>query len=123
MIIYYGCYAMMKQTYKIIQKLETRISGATPNQMDKIARETLKQARKIIVMVIGGSVLAAGVALLFLPGPAFVVIPIGLGILATEFIWARNLLKRIRKEIKNASSRIMGEKHESGQIDERNLQE
>ena len=41
--------------------------------------------------------LLIGVALLVLPGPAFIVIPIGLAILATEYAWARRWLKRVRR--------------------------
>jgi tellurite resistance protein TerC len=59
-------------------------------------RLTLRQARKLIVAVIGTTVLIAGLVLLVTPGPAFVVIPIGLGILATEFIWAQRLLKKVK---------------------------
>ncbi|MDA1142516.1 MAG: PGPGW domain-containing protein [Planctomycetota bacterium] len=47
------------------------------------------------------SLLLFGVALVFLPGPAFIVIPAGLGILALEFRWAQRLLKRIRKRLQN----------------------
>ena len=36
-------------------------------------------------------------ALIVLPGPAFIVIPAGLAILATEFLWARRLLKQVKK--------------------------
>jgi uncharacterized protein (TIGR02611 family) len=39
-------------------------------------------------------ILGAGVALLALPGPAFVVIPIGLAILSLEFTWAERLLEK-----------------------------
>ena len=39
-------------------------------------------------------VLATGVAMLVLPGPAFVVIPIGLAILSLEFAWAEHLLEK-----------------------------
>ncbi|OGL14183.1 MAG: hypothetical protein A3F92_11575 [Candidatus Rokubacteria bacterium RIFCSPLOWO2_12_FULL_71_22] len=60
----------------------------------------LRQARRLVVAVIGGTVLAIGVALLVLPGPAFVVIPLGLAILATEFVWARRVLDRARAEIR-----------------------
>ena len=38
-------------------------------------------------------ILAAGIAMLALPGPAFIVIPIGLAILALEFAWAESLLE------------------------------
>ncbi len=60
---------------------------------------TIRATRRLIVTVVGGTVLAAGVALLVLPGPAFVVIPVGLGILATEFVWARRLLGQVRERI------------------------
>jgi tellurite resistance protein TerC len=50
------------------------------------------------VAVVGGTVLLIGLALLVLPGPAFLVIPLGLGILATEFVWARRLLRRVKRE-------------------------
>lgn len=57
----------------------------------------LRQARRLIVLVVGLTVLLIGIALLVLPGPAFLVIPIGLAILATEFTWARHLLHRIKE--------------------------
>jgi uncharacterized protein (TIGR02611 family) len=41
----------------------------------------------------GFTILAAGVAMLVTPGPAFVVIPIGLAILSLEFAWAETLLQ------------------------------
>lgn len=56
----------------------------------------LRIARKVAVLVIGASVLAFGVALIVLPGPAVVVIPAGLAILATEYLWARRLLRRLK---------------------------
>ena len=55
-----------------------------------------RAARKVVVAVIGTTVLAFGVALIVLPGPAVVVIPLGLAILGTEFLWARRLLQRLR---------------------------
>jgi tellurite resistance protein TerC len=48
-----------------------------------------KRVRKIIVGILGASILIIGILMLVLPGPAVVVIPAGLGILATEFVWAR----------------------------------
>jgi uncharacterized protein (TIGR02611 family) len=50
--------------------------------------------RRIAVGVVGFSVLMVGVAMLVLPGPAVIVIPLGLAILATEFVWARSLLNK-----------------------------
>lgn len=66
--------------------------------------------RRIIVGVIGGLVLLAGLALLFLPGPAFVVIPLGLAILATEFGWARHYLQKARDYFEKAKKRMRKKK-------------
>ena len=67
---------------------------------------TVRQARRLIVAVVGTTVLVFGLALIFLPGPAFVVIPIGLGILGLEFAWARRLLKRVRRTISEQARNI-----------------
>ena len=55
--------------------------------------------RKIFVAVVGFTVLLIGLALVVLPGPAFIVIPLGLAILATEFVWARSLLVKARAQL------------------------
>jgi tellurite resistance protein TerC len=59
-------------------------------------------ARKIIIGVVGGTVLLIGIALIVLPGPAFIVIPVGLAILATEFAWAKRYLDKAHNLIKKA---------------------
>ena len=56
----------------------------------------MKTFKRITVMVVGGTVLAIGVALVVLPGPAFLVIPAGLAILAIEFAWAKRWLRSAR---------------------------
>jgi uncharacterized protein (TIGR02611 family) len=60
--------------------------------------DIIKLARKIVVLVVGGTVLLIGVIMLVTPGPAIVVIPVGLAILATEFIWAKRLLRKVKEE-------------------------
>lgn len=66
----------------------------------------MKQARRVIVAIVGGTVLLVGVAMLVLPGPAVVVIPLGLAILATEFMWARWLLTRIKEKARRVASTV-----------------
>jgi hypothetical protein len=60
----------------------------------------LRTARRVAVGVIGGTVLAIGVAMLVLPGPAIIVIPVGLGILGAEFAFARRWLRRLRESVR-----------------------
>jgi len=58
-----------------------------------------KMVRKIAIAIVGVSVLCVGATMIFLPGPAFVVIPVGLAILATEFAWAKVLLDKLKEKI------------------------
>jgi tellurite resistance protein TerC len=53
----------------------------------------------------GFSVLAIGIAMIALPGPAVIVIPVGLAILATEYVWARKLLDTVKQRIMQMKSR------------------
>jgi len=53
-------------------------------------------AKRIAIGIVGGSVLVIGICMIVLPGPAFVVIPVGLGILGLEFAWARIWLKKAK---------------------------
>lgn len=57
---------------------------------------TYKWARRVAVALIGGTVVLAGIAMIVLPGPAFIVIPLGLAILGLEFAWARLWLRRVK---------------------------
>jgi tellurite resistance protein TerC len=60
----------------------------------------LKTIKRIIITIIGFTVLIIGMAMIVLPGPAIIVIPLGLAILASEFLWARRLLKRIKNTLR-----------------------
>jgi uncharacterized protein (TIGR02611 family) len=70
--------------------------------MVALALKTLKQVKRLVIGLVGFTVLVIGVAMIVLPGPAFIVIPIGLGILATEFIWAKSLLRTVKQRIEKS---------------------
>jgi tellurite resistance protein TerC len=63
----------------------------------KTAQVTYRTARKVVVGVLGASVLALGIALLVLPGPGILVIAAGLAILSLEFAWARHWLRVVKQ--------------------------
>ena len=65
-------------------------------QLEPFALTPMQRIKRIVVAVVGGTVLALGVALIVLPGPAFLVIPAALAILAIEFAWARRWLRSAR---------------------------
>ena len=67
--------------------------------------KTYRQGRRFVRLVVGFTVLIVGIILLLTPGPAFVVIPVGLAILATELVWARRLLNQLKNQAKKLAPR------------------
>jgi uncharacterized protein (TIGR02611 family) len=66
---------------------------------------TVTQVRRIFLIVVGFTLLLLGIIMIFTPGPGTPVILLGLGLLAAEFVWARRLMERIKREgtrLKNA---------------------
>ena len=66
----------------------------------------IRFARRVIVFVFGMTVLLIGIAMIVLPGPAFVVIPIGLAILATEYAWAHHWLSVLRESAEKGAKKL-----------------
>ena len=69
---------------------------------------TYAWARRIVVAVIGGSILLIGIAMIVLPGPAIIVIPLGLGVLGLEFAWARHWLRKLKAKAHDVVNRVRG---------------
>jgi uncharacterized protein (TIGR02611 family) len=68
-------------------------------------KELYKKVRRLVIAVLGFTVLLIGVAMIVTPGPSLLVIVLGLAILATEFIWARRLLNQIRGQLQDRALR------------------
>jgi uncharacterized protein (TIGR02611 family) len=63
------------------------------------------RAVRVLYAIAGATILLAGLAMLVLPGPAFVVIPVGLALLSLEFTWAERLLDRSLEEAAKAQQK------------------
>ena len=61
---------------------------------------------RVVVAIFGFLVVLAGLAMLVLPGPGLLVIAIGLGILALEFVWAERLLERTVDKMDEATDAV-----------------
>ena len=70
----------------------------------------LKFLRRIVVAIVGFTVLLVGVAMIVLPGPAIIIIPAGLAILATEFVWAQRLLAKAKDYFEKGKNRFTGKR-------------
>jgi uncharacterized protein (TIGR02611 family) len=80
---------------KLIEKLEAR--RATHRERNRLFR--------IAFGIVGVLVLVAGLVMLVTPGPAFVLIPIGLAMLSLEFVWAERLLEKSLEQAQIAQER------------------
>lgn len=69
--------------------------------------KTVQQAKRLIKTVIGFTILFGGVIMLFIPGPGIPTIVGGLAILATEFVWAKRLMKRFKDGANNLKNSIL----------------
>jgi tellurite resistance protein TerC len=65
----------------------------------RIGAVSYKLAKRIVIAVIGGTILLGGVIMLITPGPGVIIILLGLAILAVEFAWARLWLKKVRHSV------------------------
>ena len=70
-------------------------------------------ARRIVIAIVGGCMVLVGVAMIVLPGPAFIVIPAGLGVLALEFAWAKVWLRKVKAAGKNVMDSVKSHAHKS----------
>jgi uncharacterized protein (TIGR02611 family) len=70
--------------------------------------ESIRQVKRFIIFVIGVTVIFIGIVMIFLPGPAIIVIPLGLLILASEFVWARILLDHVKGLLKRGGKNKKG---------------
>jgi tellurite resistance protein TerC len=58
----------------------------------------MQQAKRWVKILFGFTLLALGVVMIVTPGPGWLTILLGLGILAAEFVWARTLLDRLKEQ-------------------------
>jgi uncharacterized protein (TIGR02611 family) len=75
--------------------------GRSPNVI-------IRQAYRMIVLVVGLTIVAGGIAMFVLPGPGILVVIAGLAILATEFVWARLLLQQAKVYAEKAKEKSKG---------------
>lgn len=80
----------------------------------KIIKMTQRQGRRIIILAIGSTILIIGIIMIVTPGPATILIPLGLGILGIEFAWARRGLKKIKTSVTGLNQALGKKKTDAG---------
>jgi uncharacterized protein (TIGR02611 family) len=79
-----------------------------------VAHFIQRSGKRIAVTIAGFAVLLAGIALLVLPGPGWLLIFIGLTILATEYVWAQRLLNAAKRKAEQAKAAVLRKKDAGG---------
>jgi len=84
----------------LVDKTRGNILATSPlaEDLGRIYTMTFAGIKRVVILTIGASVVIIGIIMIFTPGPAIVVIPAGLAILATEFLWARHLLRYFKNK-------------------------
>jgi len=79
-----------------------------------VGRFIQRSGKRIAVTIAGFAVLLAGVALLVLPGPGWLLIFVGLTILATQYVWAERLLSTAKRKAEQAKDMVLRKKNKNG---------
>lgn len=82
------------------------LASPLANDLEQLVLRSYRQARKAVILLIGSTVLLVGLAMIFLPGPAVLVVPLGLAILGVEFAWARRWLKKIKDSLAKLRQKV-----------------
>ena len=98
------------------------MSDAKPSADHPLA-VAVRAVRRAVILVIGLTVVALGVVMIVTPGPALVVIPLGLAILAVEFVWARRALRWVKRRVEDAAARAAGKRHSQMAVNEQEEKE
>ena len=60
--------------------------------------KSLQQAKRFLKILFGFTLLVLGALMVFTPGPGWITMLLGLGVLAAEFVWARRLLNHLKAQ-------------------------
>lgn len=61
---------------------------------------TIVKVKRFLFTLIGFTILMIGIVMIVFPGPAFIIIPLGLAILGTEYVWANKMFEKMKKGVK-----------------------
>lgn len=76
--------------------------------IEEYVRPIYRQARRVIILIVGSTIVILGIIMIVTPLPAILVVPLGLSILAIEFAWARRWLKRFTQMVEELRQKTLG---------------
>ena len=85
----------------------TRLLTPLVVDLEEYALVLYRHARRVVILLVGSTVLVVGIVMIVTPAPAILVIPIGLSILALEFAWARRWLLQFRNTVEDLHQKFL----------------
>lgn len=92
-------------------------SAAYMEQPISVGKAAWRQVRRLVILVIGSTVVLFGMIMFVTPGPGIAGVLLGLVILSTEFVWAKRLLNQMKKHIRGAARKLVSNDSESPNCD------
>ena len=83
-----------------------KLESPLVDDLEQLLFLTYREARRVVILVVGMTVVLLGILMLALPAPGTLTIILGLTILAFEFAWARDWLKRVRVMADRVQDRV-----------------
>lgn len=90
----------------VVVKDPKALPSPLATELEQLIMTTYREGRRVVILLLGSSVLVIGVAMIVLPGPSIIVIPLGLSVLAVEFAWARRWLKRFKASLEDGQQLV-----------------
>ena len=87
---------LIEPAQKVRRSFSTRFSMALSRLLVRLKVDDIPHIKRIIVTVVGGTIMIFGVALIWAPAPTSLLIPLGLAVLGTEYAWARRWMRKGR---------------------------
>jgi uncharacterized protein (TIGR02611 family) len=88
----------MRQPWQINSRSETLAADRDWPAFRALLFRTIHQVKRTLKIVVGFALVFLGVAMILTPGPGWLTIVFGLGVLAAEFVWAKKLLDRLKEQ-------------------------
>jgi len=97
------------RTEDFVDSVESAIGKAVPRRLHLFANARSNTVLNVLwragVLIVGLSLMTAGLLMLVLPGPGWGAIILGLVVLASEYAWAKRLLKPVQEKARAAAAR------------------
>ncbi len=81
---------------RVVRSFSTRFSAALSRLLVRLKVDDIPHIKRIIVTVVGGTIVVFGFSLIWTPAPTGLLIPVGLAVLGTEYAWARRWMRKAK---------------------------